>query len=725
MNGALLSVELRLEQDVVLARQRARHIACSLGFDSQDQTRVATAVSEMSRNAFKYAGGGRVEFSVRAAEPWTLCIKITDQGPGIAHLEAVLRGDYESTTGMGLGILGSRRLMDVCEIRSAPGAGTQVLLGKYLPKGVGRPTPESLGRVAEELARERPSSVLEEVQQQNQELIRALEELRQEREALAQVNRELEETNRGVVALYAELDERADYLQRANELKTKFLSNMTHEFRTPLNSITSLTRLLLQRMDGGLTAEQEKQVRFIQRSADSLSELVNDLLDLAKVEAGKILVRPSEFTVESLFATLRGMLRPLLAQNSAVELVFTDASGIPPLLTDESKVSQILRNFISNAIKYTERGTVQVSARAESGNTVVFEVTDTGIGIAPEDHEIIFQEYSQLDNPLQSRVRGTGLGLPLSRKLAGLLGGSVGVNSELSRGSSFYAIIPSTFSGPTEVSLLPDVSKVVDPMRSPVLVLEDNRETVFIYEKYLKNTGFQVLAARTLREARDWLRSVRPAVIIMDILLENENAWSFISELRGQDAFSGLPIVVVTMVDNENRALSLGADAFRTKPIERDWLLATLTRLTAEKRTESLLIIDDDEVSRYLLRGLLAETRFGIIEAASAREGLLLAREEKPLAVFLDLVMHGVDGFAVLELLKSDPATRGIPVFIHTSKTLTALDRSRLADAAGILSKAGDSREAQAAAVKAALVDVGLGESRAPSARRDGESEGS
>ncbi len=239
---------------------------------------------------------------------------------------------------------------------------------------------------------------------------------------MTRLNRELEDTNRGVVALYAELDERADHLRRADEVKTRFLSNMTHEFRTPLNSIQALTRLLLDRVDGELTTEQERQVHFIRKAAESLSELVNDLLDLAKVAAGKVVVRPAEFEVSDLFGALRGMLRPLLL-GASVNLVFEEPETLPPLRTDEAKVSQILRNFISNAPKFTERGEVRVSARLEPGGaSVLFSVADTGIGIAPEDQATLFQEFAQIENPLQRKVKGTGLGLPLSKKLAELLG---------------------------------------------------------------------------------------------------------------------------------------------------------------------------------------------------------------------------------------------------------------------------------------------------------------
>jgi signal transduction histidine kinase/CheY-like chemotaxis protein len=710
MKPGLLTVELASEQDVVLARQRARQVARLLGFDGQDQTRISTAVSEIARNAFRYAHNGKVALSLHGNGSAALLVTISDEGPGIPDLAAVLDGRHHSTTGMGMGILGARRLMDSFTITSTP-AGTRVVMSKHFSKSLPAPAAGRLNEIANELARQRPSDPLDEIQQQNQELLHVLEDLRKERERLAQVNRELEETNRGVVALYAELDERAGYLQRANEVRTKFLSNMTHEFRTPLNSITSLTRILLQRLDGDLSVEQEKQVRFIQRAADALSELVNDLLDLAKVEAGKVVVRPSDFKVTDQFGTLRGMLRPLLAQNGAVDLTFDEPHGLPTLHTDESKVSQILRNFISNALKYTERGEVRVSARMGTGDTVIFEVTDTGIGIAEEDQETIFEEYSQVDNPLQTRVKGTGLGLPLARKLAGLLGGSIGVRSRLGSGSTFFAVLPVRFEGKTVLSFVPEVSRVIDPTRLPVLVVEDNPESLFIYDKYLKGTGYQVLPARTLKEAQEWLRTVRPVAMVLDILLESENTWELLGELRSQPNYRSIPILVATMVENEKRALALGADAFQAKPVERGWLLATLDRLVKERPAEKLLVIDDDEISRYLLRGLLADTRFVLLEASNVHEGLLLAKDAQPRAIFLDLLLPGTDGFRILELLKGEPLTRDIPVIIHTSKRLTDADRQRLTAAVAIVPKEGQSRDAQLAAVRQALAEAGLSSS--------------
>ena len=375
-----------------------------------------------------------------------------------------------------------------------------------------------------------------------------------------------------MVALYAELDERADHLRRADETKTSFLSNMTHEFRTPLNSILALTRLLLDRVDGELTAEQEQQIYFIRKSAENLSELVNDLLDLAKVEAGKIVIPPNEFEVPDLFGALRGMLRPLLL-NTSVNLVFDEPEGIPPLCTDEGKVSQILRNFISNALKFTEQGEVRVSARlGEDRREVVFSVADTGIGIPPEHQGIIFQEFAQLETSLQRKVRGTGLGLPLSKKLAELLGGYVAVESQPGVGSTFSAGIPMVYaSAPasSEVVLAPDLDRTL----LPVLVIEDEIELRLFYEKYLRGTGFQVVPARSLREARALLETIRPTAIILDIMLRGEEAWELLLELKRSSGTRDIPVLVITNVDDRQKAMSLGADAFCQKPVARRWLL--------------------------------------------------------------------------------------------------------------------------------------------------------
>jgi signal transduction histidine kinase len=252
---------------------------------------------------------------------------------------------------------------------------------------------------------------------------------------------ELDETNQGVLALYAELDTQAEQLRQASDLKSRFLSYMSHEFRTPLGSILSIASLLTDELDGPLSPEQHKQVAFVSNSARELSDMVDDLLDLAKIEAGRITISPAWFDMFDLFAALRGMFRPIV-DATAVDLIFEEPVGLPRLYTDDKKLAQILRNFISNSLKFTMHGEVRVSASLENSSHVRFAVSDTGIGIAPELHGALFEDFSQVDSPLQKRLRGTGLGLSLCKRFAGLLGGEVGVQSTPGSGSTFYVIIP-------------------------------------------------------------------------------------------------------------------------------------------------------------------------------------------------------------------------------------------------------------------------------------------
>lgn len=688
----LFTIDIRTESDVVLVRQKARIIAAALKFDTQDQTRIATAVSEIARNTYQYGGGGQAEFRIEVEVDRKLAVVLCDKGAGIRNLQEIFDGKYVSKTGMGLGMIGAKRLMDEFEVETHRGQGTCVTLKKVLPR---RFTAFRGGELNSVLAQIEHASQdpYEELKQQNKELLEAMDSLRARQEELAQLNRELDETNRGVVALYAELNDKADFLQRASELKSHFLSNMSHEFRTPLNSITALSQILLDRLDGSLTSEQEKQVRFIRGSAQSLTELVNDLLDLAKVEAGKVTIRPNDFHAGGLFAALRGMLRPLLMQNSSVNLVFEEPENIPEIYSDEAKISQVLRNFISNALKFTERGEVRVSAKLGPNDSVVFSVADTGIGIAPEDQERIFEEWTQLEGPLQKSVKGTGLGLPLSKKLAQMLGGNVYVKSSLGEGSTFYAVIPLRFAGETEVLDVPEVRHELDADKWPVLAVENNPEAMFIYEKYLKDTAFQIVPARNLKEARGVLRELRPVAVILDVLLDGEHSWGLLQDLKHSPSTANIPVFVVTVVENREKALALGADAFASKPVNREWLLQQLESVARTDKATQVLIIDDDEVSRYLVKSLLGTVDCRIVEATGGTDGLRKVNERKPEMVILDLAMPDLSGFDVLSRIKSNPQTASVPVIVYTSRILGEREQEKLSEAVAVLSKESESRE--------------------------------
>lgn len=697
----LLTLRIRHDQDVVAARQRAGDLSNLLGFDAGEQTRIATAVSEIVRNAVRYAASGETVFAVdRESKPQALVITVTDRGPGIPHLDRVLSGRYKSSTGMGLGIAGARRLMDDFDIESTA-RGTRVTLRKALSPRAQPVTEARIESIVRAVRSRQPSGIAEEFQRQNQELLRALDELQTRQEELVRLNRELEDTNRGVVALYAELDEKADHLRRADELKSRFLSNMTHEFRTPVNSILGLCNLIAEdRQREGDETEQE--VIYIRKAAEQLSELVNDLLDLAKVEAGKTTVRPGPMDVTKLFGALRGMLRPLLL-NQSVSLVFDAPEQLPTITTDEAKLSQILRNLISNALKFTERGEVRVAAAlADGGEAIAFSVADTGIGIAPADQERIFEEFTQVEHRLQRGVRGTGLGLPLSKRLAELLGGTLRLDSEPGAGSTFTVTLPLHY---TADEAEPEVAWTPDPDKRPVLVVEDKPDEQLIYEKLLKATRFQIYPAVSVEQAERALTIMRPALVILDIRLRGVESWDFLLRLRRDPGTQDVPVIVITSLDERDRAFALGAQACFAKPVSRRALLNTMEALTSGSSAEPtrVLLIDDEEISRYIIAQAL-DGACHLTACADAAEGLRRAREHETDVILLDLMLPGMTGWEALDVLRDDAATRDLPVIVVTASALDPAGRDQLLrHARDVISKGDLTRERLLGAIAAAV----------------------
>lgn len=588
-----------------------------------------------------------------------------------------------------------RGLLAVAECTAGPGDAGVALLAVLEKAGAAEMAAEH------ERNRDELATLQRETDRQQRELLRRNGEL-------LQLTRDLDDSSRGVLALHSEVDEKSDSLRRITEVKSRVVANVSHEFRTPLNAIIGLARMLLSRTDGDLTPEQEKQLTFILRSSESLVELVNDLLDLSKIEAGKVALRPTHFEVGNLFAALRGMFRPMFAVG-AVQLSFDVAPDLEPLETDEGKVAQVLKNLVSNALKFTERGTVRVSAQRASGGCVAFSVCDTGIGIPVEDHARIFEEFTQVDNPLQRRVKGTGLGLSLSRRLAEILGGTLTVTSAPGAGSTFTLTVPAVHPEVREMQGLAERSARLDPERPAILVVEDDRQTLFLYEKYLSHSGFQIVPARTLEDARAVLKRLRPAAIVLDIMLEGEASWALLAEVKSQAETRDIPVIVVTVTNREQKARALGADEFVIKPIDQRWLGRKLATLARRGPISRILVIDDDEVARYMLARLLADGPYEIIEAADGAEGIRLARERQPQLIFLDFVLPGMTAFDVLDELKLDASTRHVPVIIHTSKVLGEVERQRLADDAhAILPKQNLNREVALGRIRDVLAKTGL-----------------
>jgi signal transduction histidine kinase len=442
----LLQMALRVEHDIFVIRQRGREVAAAVGLEHQDQVRLGTALSEVGRLLLDRVGGADVAFLARPAvdgRPAALLVELTALGPV---------GDDELREGRSAPI---GRLVDELDVRIEDRV-TVVRMSRRLPPAAGPLAPDRLDTVRLELAANAPGTPLQELALQNDQLIAALDEVRSQRDELAMLNRELsdtnrgvmalygqlseelEATNRGVVALYAELDEKSAELRAASEAKSRFLANVSHELRAPVTAIMGLGRLLTDSGSDPLTEEQAQQIGLIRSSASDLLALVNDLLDLAKAEAGRLEPAWEQVDLRVVFGQLRGTLRAL-ATRPEVRLVVRDPPPGSTLRSDEALLSRILRNLLHNGLKFTERGEVRMSAE-RAGDRWRLSVADTGAGIPAELHDRIFEEFYQV--PGSRQAAGTGLGLPYARRLATLLGGSLELTSEPGRGSTFVVDLP-------------------------------------------------------------------------------------------------------------------------------------------------------------------------------------------------------------------------------------------------------------------------------------------
>ncbi|GLW32200.1 sensor histidine kinase [Actinoplanes regularis] len=439
----LMRMRLRVEQDVFTLRQLGREVARAVGLESQDQTRLATALSEVGRVLLGEGSHAEVTFTL---EPY-----------GVPSLRVTMAHSVEGgASRLAEQLQQVGRLVDTMEVDDG-GSGTTIRMARRLPPGAPALTAARMDEIRAGLGRHVPGSPLDELAVQNQQLIAALDEVRAQRDELARLNAELEETNRGVmalyhqlsdeleetnrgvVALYAELDEKSVQLRAASEAKSRFLANVSHELRAPVTAIIGLGRLLTDSFSDPLTEEQDRQVGLIRTSASDLLTLVNGLLDLAKAEAGRIEPNWSEVDLKVVFGQLRGTLRPL-ATRPEVDFV-VDEPAVPSVRSDEVLLAQVLRNLLTNALKFTEAGSVRLSVR-RAGAAVEFTVADTGTGIAPELQERIFEEFYQVPGSKPVSGRGTGLGLPYARRLAGILGGGLRVDSTPGAGSTFTLQLP-------------------------------------------------------------------------------------------------------------------------------------------------------------------------------------------------------------------------------------------------------------------------------------------
>jgi signal transduction histidine kinase/DNA-binding response OmpR family regulator/CHASE3 domain sensor protein len=587
-----------------------------------------------------------------------------------------------------------------------------------------------LNRLLEETRRQSES-----LQQQSEELRASNEELEEQSQALKQSQHELEQQQAELEQTNAHLEEQASQLEiqrddlaranlqveakaeevlRASRYKSDFLANMSHELRTPLNSALILSKLLADNPRGNLTEEQVKFARTIHSSGNDLLTLINDILDLSKIEAGHITIRPEPFDIDTMVKGLIPGFQPVAEQRGLSFDIMLSPSCPAVLDSDRQRLEQVLRNLLSNAFKFTEQGGVTLEVTEGAQGEVRFAVSDTGIGIPAEQQQRIFEAFQQADGTISRKYGGTGLGLSISLELARLLGGSIAVQSEAGKGSTFTLTLPAKAPGGATVALdgptirvvgdggrtlppsaalpvaspsstapvqrIPDDRDAEGDMRRVILVIEDDEAFARILLDLTHEMHFRCLVATSAQEALALARQFLPHAIVLDVGLPDQSGLSVLDILKRDVRTRHIPIHVVSAEDHSHAALSMGAIGYLIKPAQRTQLAEVLTRLDERLSThvKRVLVVEDDAVQRDAIRSLMASVDVETVEAGTAAQCLQLLKDQTFDCMVLDLSLPDASGFTLLESLSAEGIYAFPPVIVYTGRDLTSEEEARL-----------------------------------------------
>jgi signal transduction histidine kinase/CheY-like chemotaxis protein len=479
--------------------------------------------------------------------------------------------------------------------------------------------------------------------------------------------------------LFSEIEEKSRQLAEASQHKSQFLASMSHELRTPLNAIIGLTEMMVTNATRFGTDKALEPLRRVNAAGTHLLGLINEVLDLSKIEAGKLDLNPEPVNLSRLIDEVIGTAGQLAEKNQN-RLVVDGADNLGPLITDPMRLKQILLNLLSNACKFTKEGEVALRVRqvADGRDWIELAVSDTGIGMTAEQQAKLFQDFTQADSLTARRYGGTGLGLALSRKLARMMCGDVTVTSEAGKGSTFTVRLPSSREA-QEVPLAEVGRDGARTMQSDcILVIDDDPTARELISHRLEAEGFSVVTATGGLEGLKRAKELRPRAITLDVMMPDLDGWSVLAALRQDAQLSEIPVIMVTILDEQRRGMALGAIGYLTKPIDRERLNALVQRFRAPARGAKILLVEDDPVQRERARAWLEPQQWIVTEAANGREALRSIREERPDLILLDLMMPEMDGFQLVAALQQESGWRDIPVIVITAMDLTAADRARL-----------------------------------------------
>jgi len=541
--------------------------------------------------------------------------------------------------------------------------------------------------------------LLESTQKANEELAAQTEELQSQAEELRQTSDELQGQN-------VELERQRIAVEDASRMKSQFLSNMSHELRTPLNSVMALSRVLMMQAKDKLSSEEVNYLEIIERNGKNLLWQINDILDLSKIEAGRMDVNPKPFSLRMTLENIIESITPI-ANEKHIETHQDIPADLPPLESDEIRVSQILQNLIGNAVKYTNAGSVTVSVQSDREKIAV-RIMDTGIGISENDIPYIFDEFRQVDGSSSRRHEGTGLGLAIARKAARMLGGDITVTSAPERGSTFTLTLPIAWQGAAPV-YEPIVSRKpsgVKPARKTILVVDDEPEMAAMISRYLLQEGYNTVTATSGSEALKLAARELPFAVTLDIIMPDMDGWEVLQGLKKNPETKDIPVIIVSISEEKETGFALGAVGYVTKPVSRKQLVSEIQKI-GKPETRSIMIVDDNDLDRQKIRRIVEAEGLKPIVAEDGTVCLELLKKQVPDVLVLDLMMPEPDGFAVLERIRSNPVIRDLPVIVVTAKDLTEKDRNKLTgNVFSVLEKTDAKSATLLAELKRILVDL-------------------